>query len=129
MFARLANALIDKKEIVKAVEVLDRCLHLMPVEYIPLNYYGLPIIEAYYRAGNIEKALMLSQNLSAQVIDELRYILTTLNVGQRAGLANDSHMNMAIAQNLWQMANAYGQTEHEQELRQAIERYYPMLSK
>ena len=129
MFARLANALIDNKENVKAVEVLDRCLHLMPVEYIPLNYYGLPIIEAYYRAGNIEKALMLSQNLSAQAIDELRYILTTLNVGQRAGLANDSHMNMAIAQNLWQMANAYGQTEHEQELRQAIERYYPMLSK
>ena len=129
MFSRLANALIDNGENARAVEVLDRCLELMPTTTIPLNYYVLQMVEAYYRAGNNERALSLSNAMMEQTTDELRYNLTVLNAAQRASLVNDTRMNVAILQNLWQMANAYGQSEHAKQLLEPLERYYAKMER
>ena len=64
-----------------------------------------------------------------QSADELRYNLTVLSSAQRASLANDTRMNMAILQNLLQMANAYGQPEHAKQLQQPFETYYSMMER
>ena len=40
----------------KAEQVIDRCLEVMPNEAVPFNYFNLPLAEAYYKIGKIEKA-------------------------------------------------------------------------
>ncbi|MBQ9471259.1 MAG: DUF2723 domain-containing protein [Bacteroidales bacterium] len=127
MFARLAHALIDQGENIRAVEVLDRCLELMPPEVAPLNYLALSLVEAYYRAGHEERATQMSTTMAQQASDELRYLLTAISPAQRSWLSNDARISMAILQNLWQFAQQHHNAAHAQQLSQTIELYYPMM--
>lgn len=70
---RLANALIDEKQIDKAIEVLDLSMEKMPVE--SFGYYSLviPIARAYYRAGAEEKAREIVFELSKGYQEYMQY--------------------------------------------------------
>jgi tetratricopeptide (TPR) repeat protein len=73
-YARLADALIARGEKEKAIAVLDRSLELMPDRAAHYNVYMYNTIEAYYDAGNMEKANALTEKVAQNVTDELRYI-------------------------------------------------------
>lgn len=62
-FARLAEALLENGDTVKAVEVLDKAMYLMPEEKVPYNYFVIPIAQAYYRAGQIAKGDTIIQRI------------------------------------------------------------------
>ena len=127
MFARLAHALIDQGENIRAVEVLDRCLELMPPEVAPFNYLSLAMVEAYYRAGYEERATQISTVMAQQAADELRYLFTVIDPIQRSWLPNDARLSMAILQNLWQFAQVYHNTDHAEQLSEPLELYYPLM--
>lgn len=127
LFARLGNALLDKGENVKAVEVLDRCMELIPTRLLPMNYYGLSIIEAYYRAGNEDKAIAISLEICNQSAETLGYIFNDLNNQQRNLLTDDVQLNMAILQNLWRMANRYEKGDCMKTIRTEFDKYYAFL--
>ncbi|HRX12606.1 MAG TPA: hypothetical protein P5210_13190, partial [Draconibacterium sp.] len=48
MFARLAQALVEKGDKKRAVEVLDRMFQIFPDEKIPLTFDSFPAVELYY---------------------------------------------------------------------------------
>ncbi|MCS6819150.1 MAG: DUF2723 domain-containing protein [Chitinophagales bacterium] len=72
-FGRLAEALLDKGEKEKAIEVLDYSLKMMPVERVPLNVFAFQYPDIYYRAGAKEKGKKVLEGLLAQSRDHLNY--------------------------------------------------------
>ena len=71
--SRLAEALIDKGQSEKAIEVLDLAMDKMPLE--SFGYYSLltPFVEAYYSAGAHTKAQILMQQLSKGYREYMNY--------------------------------------------------------
>ncbi len=54
-FSRLANELAKQGNREKAIRVLDRCMELMPNHSVPYDIFMLPVIQAYYNAGDTSK--------------------------------------------------------------------------
>lgn len=75
IYAKLAKALIAEGKNEKAVEVLDRCLEVLPVsKFLPDPYYN-DIIEAYFLAGATDKAVEMTKGLCNYYYDRLDYYL------------------------------------------------------
>mgnify|MGYP000480303523 CR=1 FL=1 len=71
--ARLAEKLIDEGKNKKAKEVLDLAVQKMPLDYF--GYYSLlvPMIDAYYRLGDVESAQQLAVKVGEKYRDEMEY--------------------------------------------------------
>ncbi len=53
---RLAEQLAEEGKKKEAIEVLDKCLKMMPKSEVPYTVYTIPFINTYYKAGAPEKA-------------------------------------------------------------------------
>ena len=71
--ARLAEKLIDEGKNKKAKEVLDLAVQKMPLDYF--GYYSLvvPMIDTYYRLGDIKSAQDLAAQIAEKYRDEMEY--------------------------------------------------------
>ncbi|RHJ78715.1 DUF2723 domain-containing protein [Parabacteroides sp. AM08-6] len=56
LFNKLAEALINEGKRDKALNVLDKCMQVLPPENVPLDYTALATGELYYTLGQKEKA-------------------------------------------------------------------------
>lgn len=72
-FGRLASALVDEGKLDSALRVCDTCIHAMPNESIPYDYFVLPIAETYYNAGAPEKGKEAAKILVDNYEKELAY--------------------------------------------------------
>jgi hypothetical protein len=75
IYARLAKALAAEGKNEKAVEVLDRCLELLPADKFPPDPYYSDLIEGYFTAGASAKAVELTRKLSDYYFERLNYYL------------------------------------------------------
>lgn len=75
-FSRLAEELINEGKKDSAVKVLDKCMEIMPENRVPFNYFIIPVIEQYYRAGQIEKANKIVNSFFNTTQEDLRYYFT-----------------------------------------------------
>ena len=84
IFATVAMEMIEAGEYERAVEILDRCQEVIPVENFPLDtvLYGfsnekdlVQMIEAYYLAGAPEKASALCSEMSDQLLYSCGFFL------------------------------------------------------
>ena len=73
LFGNLAEALNNEGKTDKAVEVLDRCLSLMPHARVPYNHLSFPMIEQYFRAGASAKAEGMMNTLYEATLQNLNY--------------------------------------------------------
>lgn len=74
-YAKLAKALAAEGKNEKAVEVLDNCMSVLPLETISYDPYINDIIDAYYAAGKKEKALEMTNDLCNYYYGQLDYYL------------------------------------------------------
>lgn len=75
-FARLASALVDQGENEKAIEVLDYAVAQIPFNQIRHSYtLTLPIIEAYYKAGDVEKGDAILQEYANILQEYINYYM------------------------------------------------------
>lgn len=119
IFGRLAQRLIDEGKKDKAQEVVDRCMEMIPGEKVPFNFYGLDLIEAYYKVGAVEKAVESSRLMMTQSVDLLNFS-KDLPDSKATGLKNEIQMNLAYIQDLTRMASYYEKGEHFKELEQVF---------
>ena len=75
-FARLAEALVNEEDSVRAVEVLDRGMKELPFSQIPHGYQSFPYIDAYYYAGAMEKGDALALDFAHDITQKLYYYFT-----------------------------------------------------
>ena len=122
-YARLAKALSREGKNEKALEVLNYCMEMLPLEKIPYDQYMTDIIEAYFEAGDVEKAVELAMAFCEYNYERLDYFLKqTLYIVSSA----EYEIQTAI-QYSSKVANACtagGKTEIADEINKKLEGYY-----
>ncbi len=126
-FGRLANALIDEGEIEKALVVLDRCMEIMPQETIPFNYFVMPIVEAYYKAGAFEKGNNIATALLRSYEVELAYYFS-FEQKQRGMIDDDIQQALAVVQRIMRTADFFKQTELSKDANAVFVNYYQQFT-
>ncbi|WP_194766962.1 protein O-mannosyl-transferase family [Tamlana sp. I1] len=91
--ARLAEKLINEKQLAKAEEVADIAMTNMPVEYF--GYYTLlePYISIYYEVGNKEKAQQLYKEVAKKYQENLAYY-SSLSVDKQERLFEEIYTDI-----------------------------------
>ena len=74
-YARLAKELAAEGKNEKAIQVLDYCMEALPLSNIPYDPYFPDLIEAYFIAGNTDKAVALTNDFCNHYYEQLDYYL------------------------------------------------------
>ncbi len=106
IFGRLGSALAMEGKKEKAIEVLDHGMEQVPAEVFGYNYFVLPVIEAYYRAGATEKAHAIVSDFADDLDEELAYF-QQFKGKWRKSIQPDMQESMQYYQMLMQMVNQY----------------------
>ena len=127
-FARLADALFREGKKDKAIEVLDRCVELMPHENIPYNFFIMPTIEAYYKMGENDKANALVEILFKMYTEECDYYFNLPNEYYKQ-IKNEGQQAISVLYRLSQLTNdIYKQEELGGRIKAEFDRLQPIFS-
>jgi tetratricopeptide (TPR) repeat protein len=109
----LAKLLNDEGKSKEAIEVLDRCLQVMPTSLVPLEPAMVYAVEGYYKAGAIEKANKLSSELFAVCEQEYQFFSKVAGTHKewRASYEGDLGRLSSALDMLNNYAETYGQKE------------------
>ena len=122
IFGRLAKALNEEQKHDMAIKALDKCMEVVPPETVPFNYFALSLIEGYYQAGAIDKATAYSQIFVQQSAEEVGYMLS-LPDRLVSSVRNETDLTLYILQELYRMAQSYGNDEHKSELEELFDAF------
>ena len=109
-FARLAIELIAEGDTGRAKITLDRTMEVMPAEVAPFDYFMVPIIEAYYRIGEAEKASEYLLALSKVTEEELRYFLS-IDPGTSGDIDYEKQIRMHTMREIVRLTSQYAPDE------------------
>lgn len=128
-FATLGRALADEGNDEKAVEVLDYCMKHMPHEQIPFNFSVVPVIQSYYAAGAVEKALELTEQMEQITERELEYFSNVIRAKpSKAGRMQNDFLQMIRDLNtLSSIARGYGETDTALRLQEKVDTFIPVF--
>ena len=73
LFNSLAEALVKEGKNDKALEVLDKCMQVLPPENVPLDYTALSTGELYYVLGQKEKAAEIFTGIADNMIRNINW--------------------------------------------------------
>ena len=73
-YSRLAASLYEKEETTRAVEVLDKCMSEFPEDVVSFSYFSIPMIDLYYKLGEIEKGDQILANMIDNRLTEIKYL-------------------------------------------------------
>lgn len=121
MFARLASSLIEKGDKDKAQEVINKCLEITPPEQVYYDQSMLPLIEAMYESGMVDKAIEISQAMGDEYEQILQHYLTLKN--DDIIETREPALGVAIIGQLAQFAGTYKQDAMAQKLIMLYQKY------
>jgi len=124
-FAQLARALADEGDSERAVEVLDYCMENMPHELIPFNFSVVPLVQSYYIAGAVDKALQISEKMEEVTEKELEYYSAVIRAkpSKAPKMQNDFLQAIRDLNTLGSIAMGYGETEVSKRLQEKVDMY------
>lgn len=109
-FARLANALSEQGDTVRAVEVVDRAMQEMPLEQLRVDDMVPFLVEAYYKAGAFDKGNALARKTGKILIEYIDYF--DRFTGRKKELVNNDSMDrLRTLYSLYLITGRYGQKE------------------
>jgi len=120
VFNRLASTLIAEGDSIKAVEVLDRCIEVLPDNKYPYDYSVLTVIENYYLVNENEKANEIVRVMAKQLGQELKYY-SNLSGAYVSNVQREKTIANYLLNQLIAIAQTYNQLEILDEL-------YPIYS-
>ena len=124
-FARLAGNLLDEGKPRRAINVLDRAMEIMPHETIPYNYFIVPRLRNYYRAGEEAKATAIAIEKSELLKKELNYYIT-LDKSMQKMVEFEIHQALSVYQELLEAVTGNNQ-ELEMQFNADLNSYYEFL--
>jgi len=101
-FIRLAEDLLKNGEKERVVEVLDRCLEVMPQSTVPYNVFIVRVADLYYGVGANEKADVLVNEMADMYEENIRFYLS-LGEDHKDGYKNDLRQELSIMQELYRL--------------------------
>jgi len=114
--SRLADALLDAGRRDSAIKVLDLVVDLTPADKMPMNYYNLGIISAYYKAKAYDKANKQVRQFALICKKELDYYLS-LTKDYAASVDYEKRMDLHIMDQLVKLTEANKQDEMYKEVK------------
>lgn len=72
-FSRLAEQLFVENNPRKGIEVIKKCMNLMPSSLYPHDFYSMKLIETSFKVGAIKQAMQLMQEYADQSFEEIRF--------------------------------------------------------
>jgi Protein of unknown function (DUF2723) len=114
-FARLADQLMAEGKKDKAIKALDKCMEVMPEKIIPYNFFMMPVAEAYYKAGENEKANKLVKRLSEIYKGDLEYYFS-LRPALSATIDQEKQQALSVLSRLMMMTKNYKQDALSKEI-------------
>jgi hypothetical protein len=120
MFARLSQALVEKGDNKRAVEVLDRMFEIFPDEKMPLTFDSFPAVELYYLTGEVEKANNLVNVLSKNSFEMIEYY-TSLPDRFAAAIDEEQNREISLINNLVILTAKYKQPELNQQINNKLD--------
>ncbi|MCU0455374.1 MAG: DUF2723 domain-containing protein [Bacteroidales bacterium] len=122
-YARLAKALAREGKNEKALQVLDRCMEVLPLNTVPYDPYVNDVIEAYFAAGSTDKALEMTNELLGHYYAHLDYYLKQ---APYIVTSSDYAIGTAFeyARRAGEACMEYGKTEMGVEINRKLQDYY-----
>ena len=118
--ATLADGLIDEGRKNDAKKVLDLTMEKMPEKNVPYDRIMLPIIEAYYNAGDSSSANAISERLFTIMEENMNFYLS-LEPKDAAKVMDDMNLTNMVME---RMVQATGMVHKQQPLgAQLLDRY------
>lgn len=109
-FARLANALTEQGDTIRAVEVLDRAMREMPLEQLRMDDMVPYLVEAYYKAGAYDKGNVLARQ-SAAILTEYVDYYDRFRGAKKALVEEEALDRLRTLYSLYLIAGQHGQEE------------------
>ncbi|WP_421917839.1 protein O-mannosyl-transferase family [Marinifilum sp.] len=109
-YLRLAESFMDKGKRDSAVMTLDKCMEIVPNKRVPLDYWGVLIAKAYYRAAEYEKANQIIEEVTKRLVKELNYY-ANLKPVSTSEFPRWQKRNLYLMQELYQITDHYEQTD------------------
>lgn len=109
-FGRLANRLLEEGDTTRAVLVLDKVMAILPAEQLRYDDYIIPIIEGYWRAGEIEKGDELAADFG-RVMGEYVNYYDRFEGEKGKAVKNLTQTRLLSIYKLAQSAKSHGRTE------------------
>lgn len=125
-FARLAEQLVNENKLDSATKVLDRCLAVMPVKQVPLNFYALPIVEQYYKAKQVAKGNNLAEQIFETTNLDMRYYARITGKLSQS-ITNEKRMGLYTLSSLARLAEAYNQKSLGDKYNNALQSYMSLV--
>lgn len=114
-FARLADQLMAEGKKEQAIKALDKCMEVMPEKVIAYNFFMMPVAEAYYKTGEVDKANKLVKRLAAIYKDDLNYYYS-LRPALSATIDQEKQQALSVISRLMMMTKNYKQDALSKEL-------------
>ena len=95
LFNKLAEALVKEGKNDKALEVLDKCMQVLPPENVPLDYTALSTGELYYVLGQKEKAAEIFTGIADNMMRNINWYFR-LNPVQLASVETELLQDMQV---------------------------------
>ena len=73
-YARLAEALLQKNDTIRAIKTLDKCVAEFSNDVVNFSYFALPIIDIYYKSGEKEKGKQILSTMIDQYFTDIKYL-------------------------------------------------------
>lgn len=126
-FSRLAEELINEGKKDSAVKVLDKCMEIMPENRVPFNYFIVPVIEQYYRAGQVEKANNLVNSFFNSTQEDLRYYFSFRGEKARS-IDYEKRVAIQILGELNRITSFFKQKELADKIEAAFQQFYQLYA-
>jgi MFS family permease len=123
VYARLAKALSGEGKNEKAVAVLNSCLKLLPPDRFPYDPYYTDLIDAYFAAGEADKAVEMTRSLSDYYFERLNYYLKQ-NPYVLSSAEYEIQSAIQYASKAAAFCQSYGKKEIAEEINKKLETYY-----
>ena len=122
-YAKLAKVLAAQGKNEKAVEVLNRCMELLPVDKFAYDPYYTDLIDAYFAAGEAARAVEMTGEMSKYYYERLDYFLK-----QNPYVVSTAEYEIQTAIQYTSKAAGYceanGRKELAEEINKKLEGYY-----
>jgi hypothetical protein len=124
-YSRLVDALIQKGDFRRAMEVADRSIAQIPDKVVPYNYFNLPIAEAFLKGGQAEKGREILQRIADISTEQLAYYFS-FPADKRAYIAFEIQQGIAVLHAVSREAAQNGLEDLAKTTEESVDFYYNM---
>ena len=103
-YARLAEALYQKGDSARALNVVNKCIKEFSNNVARYSYFSIPIIDVYYRVGEFEKGNEILAIMIEDYMTELNYLK---NFKSNSGLSQNKNICTQVIANLNRLVEIY----------------------